>query len=294
MEQTKALNALEPFLALTKSASSPRAAVDLISRATSASNTFIFTELLLAPQIQALAESPEYASYLELLSIFCYGTYDFYIQRTNLPPLNEAQALKLRQLSLLTLAQDPRNLTYKTLMSVLGLDSARDLENLVISAIYAGLLSGTLDPYNQRVCIASVSPLRDVSPNSVPSMIATLREWSDRCSSTLSGLEKQIASIKADAVRRHKEEREWEANVEKMISEEGNPAFKDAARKLGGGGKKSDNMKRGFVNFGGGDVDDGDMDVDDEDEEEGEKRAASTRSLKKRGLAGLGAGFGRG
>ena len=46
MEQTKALNALEPFLALSKSATSPRAASDLVVQATSAPNTYVFAELL--------------------------------------------------------------------------------------------------------------------------------------------------------------------------------------------------------------------------------------------------------
>jgi len=284
MEQTKALNALEPFLALTKSASSPRAAVDLITRATSAPNTFVFTELLDAPQIRALDGSSDHGAYLQLLSIFCYGTYDLYTRTPNLPPLSEAQTLKLRQLSLLTLSRDPRNLTYQNLISLLGLEGGRALEKLVISAIYAGLLSGTLDPHNQRVCISSISPLRDVSPGSVSSLIATLHEWSDRCSATLLILESQIESIRADALRRRKTEREWEMNLEKMITEEGDPVSNDAPKKSAG--RRGDNMKRGFLNRGPGAVDDGEMDIDEE-EEEVEKRGTGTRSLKKRGLGGL-------
>src|SRR5277367_3691067 len=163
------LSSHQPFLALSKSASSPRAAIDLITRATSAPNTFIFTELLLSPTIQALSSSPEHVPHLQLLQIFCYGTYSSYKSTPNLPPLNTAQTLKLQQLSLLTLAQNPTNLTYENLMRELGITSTRDLENLVISAIYAGLLSGTLDPHRQRVSISSISPLRDVSPSSIPS-----------------------------------------------------------------------------------------------------------------------------
>jgi hypothetical protein len=78
MEQTKALNALEPFLALSKSATSPRAASDLISQATSAPNTYVFAELLQTPNIQNLRTSDEYASYLTLLEIFAWGTWEDY------------------------------------------------------------------------------------------------------------------------------------------------------------------------------------------------------------------------
>ncbi|CAP60084.1 uncharacterized protein PODANS_1_3990 [Podospora anserina S mat+] len=85
MEQAKALNALEPFLALTKSATSPRAAADLISRATSAPNTYIFTELLQTPQIQALASNPELAPYLTLRQSWSYGTYETYKSTAGFP-----------------------------------------------------------------------------------------------------------------------------------------------------------------------------------------------------------------
>lgn len=78
MEQTKALNALEPFLALSKSAVSPRAAADLVTQATSAQNTYVFAELLQTPNIQKLRGSPDHTPYLTLLEIFSWGTWEDY------------------------------------------------------------------------------------------------------------------------------------------------------------------------------------------------------------------------
>jgi COP9 signalosome complex subunit 7 len=81
MDQTqqKALNALESYVLLAKSATSPRAAIDLITQATSAPNTYVFAELLQTPNIQALrTASPEQASYLTLLEIFAWGTWADY------------------------------------------------------------------------------------------------------------------------------------------------------------------------------------------------------------------------
>ncbi|RKF79369.1 COP9 signalosome complex subunit 7a [Golovinomyces cichoracearum] len=204
MEQTKAINALAPFVALTKSAIYPRAAVDLIERATSAPNTFVFAELLEAPEIQALADSEGHSSHLRLLEIFSYGTYRTYCESKSLPNLNDAQTTKLRQLSILTLARNPANLSYDKLMSNLGLNTQQELENLVISVIYAGLMECTLDPYNRRVIVTSISPLRDLEPNSALTMLKTLDEWSVRCQSTLTYLEKQINSIKADVLKRQR------------------------------------------------------------------------------------------
>jgi len=78
MDQTqqKALSALEPYILLSKSANSPRAAADLVTQATSAPNTFVFAELLQTPNIQALqTASSEYSPYLTLLQIFAWGTW---------------------------------------------------------------------------------------------------------------------------------------------------------------------------------------------------------------------------
>ncbi|OBT73810.1 hypothetical protein VF21_08005 [Pseudogymnoascus sp. 05NY08] len=289
MEQTKALNALEPFLALSKSATSPTAAIDLIQRATSAPNTFIFSPLLSTPPIQALRSSPATAPHFQLLTHFCYGTYNDYISSADaLPPLTPVQAQKLRQLSLLTLARDPKNLAYARLIELLGLSDARELETLVTTAIYAGLLSATLNPHDGLVAVSSVAPLRDVEPAQIPVLIGTLEEWAGRCSATLEGLEKQVASIKAGALRRHKEEVEWEGYVGEMV-EKGDEAGeakgeRPHGRRLGRGGK-APGAKRGFMGFGEGSgrTLGGDMDVDMEDEDGELREGAGTRSQKKRG-----------
>ncbi|KAI1119065.1 PCI domain-containing protein [Nemania sp. NC0429] len=221
MEQTKALNALEPFIALTKSATAPRAAADLVTQATSNPNTYVFAELLQAPQIQALSQSADYASHLRLLEIFSHGTYASYNDAaTSLPPLNDAQTRKLRQLSLLSLARDPRELTYAALQRSLGLPTARAVEDLVISAVYAGLVDAQLDPRNGAVHISAVSPLRDLAPASIPSMLSSLRLWSGRCASTLEDLEAQIAGIKAAAAARHNEQKAWAEQTARLAEAE--------------------------------------------------------------------------
>jgi COP9 signalosome complex subunit 7 len=78
MEQRRAVNALEPFVLLSKSAASPRGAADLILQATSSTHTYVFAELLQTPNIQALKNSADYSSHLKLLEIFSYGTYADY------------------------------------------------------------------------------------------------------------------------------------------------------------------------------------------------------------------------
>ncbi|KAG4035049.1 hypothetical protein MFRU_002g03970 [Monilinia fructicola] len=292
MEQIKALNALEPFLALTKSATSPRAAIDLITRATAAPGTYIFTELLLTPQIQALSTgTPEQASYLTLLEIFSYGTYIDYASNPSLPTLSPAQTLKLRQLSFLTLAKNPSDLTYPKLQSALSLSTTRDLEDLVISAIYAGLITCTLDPYNQTVLVSSVSPLRDLPPSTIPSMLSTLSAWSARCTTTLSSLESQIASIKADAQRRHRDEQDWNAHVESLVeipppaeSNTGATGIMGNIHNLTGRMTRSSGKRNAALEDPASDEEMNDVDST------GGQQTKDTRSAKKRGFGGLGFG----
>lgn len=243
MEQAKALNALEPFIALSKSATSQRAAADLVTRATSAPNTFIFTELLQTPQIQSLASSDEFSPYLTLLQIFSHGTYaDYTTNASTLPALNDDQKLKLRQLSLLTLVandenntssppdddamqQDqhqsqPPNLSYASLIQNLELSSPRELEELVISAIYAGLIDGQLDPANEMVQINSVAALRDVPARGVGGLLLSLQGWAGRCEATLQELQATMANLREEADRRAAEEQEWSNKISKLLEDE--------------------------------------------------------------------------
>ncbi|KAK4160998.1 hypothetical protein QBC43DRAFT_347004 [Cladorrhinum sp. PSN259] len=229
MEQAKALSALEPFLALTSSATSPRAAADLVVRATSAPNTYIFTELLQTPQIQALASSAEFAHYLTALHIFSYGTYESYQFTEGLPGLTDAQRLKLRQLSLLTIASQKNDpsfagaepaLSYASLQKALDLPSRQAVEELVISAIYAGLIKAQLNPKASLVQINSVSSLRDVAPNAIDGLLSSLQAWSDRCDATLNSLSTQMAQLRADADRRAAQSAAWAEKSEKLLEEE--------------------------------------------------------------------------
>ena len=138
--------------------------------------------------------------------------------------------------------------------------------------------------------MSSVSPLRDLPPNSIPGMLRTLNEWSERCVSTLEDLEKQIATVKSDALKRHRDEQEWAAHVEKLVEGKSSDSSKNEqggilsgfGRRLGAGAAS----KRGIQGMDGDDDDD--MDVDDDDDDAGDRRGS--RSAKKRGFGGLGFG----
>ena len=117
-------------------------------------------------------------------------------------------------------------------MELLLIDNIPELEGVITNAIYNGLIHGRLDPRGQRVNITSVAPLRDVSKTDIPTLQDTLREWSDRCTSTLSDLEKQIALVKAEAVERKKKENEWDDFYNSLLQKDPGPGGKSGHPQL--------------------------------------------------------------
>lgn len=63
-----------------------------------------------------------------LLELFCYGTWsEFKAHEAALPPLSEAQRLKLKQLTAVSLATASKTLAYDDLMAALDIGSAREV-----------------------------------------------------------------------------------------------------------------------------------------------------------------------
>ena len=130
---------LKPFLLLAKSAKGA-AAADLIRQVLEHPSVNVFGELLDMPHIRELAGTSSAGS-LELLRIFAYGTWSDYKGRSGeLPALSEAQALKLKKLTVVHLASSSKLLAYDVLLRALELRSVRELEDLLIECIYLGMV----------------------------------------------------------------------------------------------------------------------------------------------------------
>ncbi|KAI9761323.1 MAG: hypothetical protein M4579_001113 [Chaenotheca gracillima] len=300
--QTRAINALEPYVALSKSATSPRAAVDLIIRATSDPNTYVFAELLRTPSIQSLRHGggDEYTPYLKVLEIFSWGTYQEYTSTPNLPPLSDAQLHKLRLLSLFPLCTSGATLSYANLQSALSLPTPRALEDLLIAATYAGLLIAKLSPLTQLVHITSIAPLRDPAPGSVLHLTKTLEAWEERCNDVLSDLESQIAAVNRRGVERAaraEAEKEETAEMERAWANKKAPASAASGGNWAGGGAAGGvgATKRAYGGVGedgntgmtGLASDDPDVDYVDIDGQDGDWRGGggNTKGLRKNARA---------
>ncbi|KAK4937459.1 hypothetical protein LTR10_021911 [Elasticomyces elasticus] len=300
--QTKALAALQPFvhLATTTKNPSPRFVAELIKSAVSAPGTYIFTELLQTEACQSL-RGTDSQSWLTLLEIFSWGTYEEYKATPNLPPLDDSQTFKLRQLSLLTLASPfaptsdtkTSTLTYPSLLQSLSLSDPASLESLVTQSIYTGLLTARLSPTSNPpvVNVTSVAPLRDLRPQSLPALLQILQTWESRCTSMISELEGQITAIRSDAAQRSVTERKRQDTVDAAVLSTKPAIDPEAERKAAGGlrpargGQRLPSKRDIEQHMEGEDEDYSDeMDVD-----EGIGEGISTGGGSARGGYGLGA-----
>jgi len=136
---------LEPFLLMSKSAKGA-AAAKLVQDATTSPGLFVFAQLLELPNIKELSTNPQHAPTYSLLELFAHGTYnDYKANAASLPQLNQAQLTKLKYLSLASLASETQILPYARLLAELDMASVRELEDLIIDAIYQDIVRGKLD-----------------------------------------------------------------------------------------------------------------------------------------------------
>lgn len=102
-----------------------------------------------------------------MLYLFASGVWDDYARaRAAYPELSAAQATKLRQLTILSLAHQKRSLPFAEMAQAVGIDtthSTRKLEDLIVDSIYEGLFTGQLDARAGCFNVDAVTA-RDVVP----------------------------------------------------------------------------------------------------------------------------------
>lgn len=182
--------ALEPFLLLARGARGA-ALVSLIKQVLESANVFVFGELLDLEAISELDAHPEHKPYLQLLTLFAYGTYKDY-QSSHFPPLTEAMKRKLRLLTIATMVTRSKILGYDVLRDELDLESVRQLEDLIIEGANANVLRGKLDQKNSHFEV-DYALGRDIKKADISGILSTLGTWCANCDSMLASIEQQVS-----------------------------------------------------------------------------------------------------
>eukprot|EP00850_Spirogloea_muscicola_P008766 SM000047S16905 [mRNA] locus=s47:638320:640886:- [translate_table: standard] len=250
--ESRQAEVLEGFCLLARSARG-RAAAQLVAQATAEPRLFAFGELLDQPHVQELEDS-EHSAAFELLKLFAYGTWSQYKSRAStLPALQPQQALKLKQLTVITLAESAKVLPYDLLMAQLDITNVRELEDMLINdCMYAGIIRGKLDQQQrclEVICLSTcwgsadysiiqveLSGLtkaaqwnvelqvhsaagRDLRPGQVESLLETLGTWLSTAEELLVTIQDKIhwADAQSAAHWRHRKEVEDAAEEVKNV-----------------------------------------------------------------------------
>ncbi|XP_039070288.1 COP9 signalosome complex subunit 7-like isoform X2 [Hibiscus syriacus] len=193
----------------------------VILEATSHPFLFAFSEILAVPTVAEL-EGTEHSVYLEVLRLFAHGTWSDY--KSNIGRLLQLlpdQILKLKQLTVLTLAEANKVLPYEQLMLELDITNVRELEDFIISeCIYAGIVRGKLD--QMRRCFeVQFAAGRDLRPGQLGCMIQKLSNWLGTSDDLLISIQEKIkwADTMSKLDKKHlKEVEDRVEEVKKSIS----------------------------------------------------------------------------
>lgn len=201
-----------------KQASNQRgsALASVITEATSHPSLFAFSEILSVPTVLEL-QGTEHSVYLELLQLFAHGTWSEYKSVADrLPHLLPDQILKLKQLTVLTLAETNKVLPYEGLMQELDVSNVRELEDFLINeCMYVGIVRGKLDQL-RRCFEVQFAAGRDLRPGQLGNMIQTLNNWLVTSDNLLVSIQEKIKWADTMSELDKKHGKEVEERVEEV------------------------------------------------------------------------------
>jgi COP9 signalosome complex subunit 7 len=215
---------LEQFCILAK-AQKGRACAALVQQVLSSRKIFTFGELLSIPSVASLADT-EHVKYFKTLQLFAYGVWSDYRESTaqgkgdgptDYIELSETQVMKLKQLTIVQLADSDKIIPYPVLLRELDITNVRELEDLIIETIYCGVVSGKIDQ-QKGIFRVKWTIGRDVAPSKLSDIITTLGSWGDRCRSTLAVLEDSSNRIRVSRDIGRDEQEKGTRIVEEMRS----------------------------------------------------------------------------
>ncbi|KAB5526835.1 hypothetical protein DKX38_020682 [Salix brachista] len=188
----------------------------LIIEATSHPSLFAFSEILSTPTVSEL-EGTENSLCLDVLRLFAHGTWsDYKSNAGRLPQLVPDQVLKLKQLTVLTLAEMNKVLPYDQLMQELDVANVRELEDFLINeCMYAGIVRGKLDQL-RRCFEVQFAAGRDLRPGQLGNMLETLSNWLATSDNLLVSIQEKIKWADSTSELDKKHQKDVEDRVEEV------------------------------------------------------------------------------
>ncbi|CAN1259141.1 COP9 signalosome complex subunit 7 [Linum perenne] len=207
-------NFVEQASAVVASPAASSSLARIVVESTSHPSVFSFSEILAVPNFDQL-QGTEHSTYIDLLKVFAYGTWrDYKAKSSVLPQLTPSQIIKLKQLTVLTLAGRNKVIPYDTLLEELEFSNIRELEDFVVDeCVYVGLAKGKMNQL-KRCFQVQFAAGRDLMPCELDSVIEITRSWLETSDNMLAMLEKQIDKANTMEQLAKKHNMDVKANIE--------------------------------------------------------------------------------
>uniref|UniRef100_A0A6M2DS68 Putative cop9 signalosome complex subunit 7a n=1 Tax=Xenopsylla cheopis TaxID=163159 RepID=A0A6M2DS68_XENCH len=248
-------NPLEQFVLLAKTAKGA-ACLELIKQVLEAPGVHVFGELLDMPNIKELENGPHEKCF-KTLNLFAYGTYKQYLaNKSEFLDLTAIMCKKLQHLTIVSLAIKNKCISYNLLLEELHIANVRDLEDLIIEAIYADIIHGKLDQ-KHKLLEVDYAIGRDIRPGDVSLIVSTLQEWCDSCETVLACIETQIHRANSEKTTKIKHKADIEQqinNIKKSLKSQSNDpeeAMSSEPREVVGQDKMKKSSKSKGIRVGG-------------------------------------------
>ncbi|XP_058104317.1 COP9 signalosome complex subunit 7-like isoform X5 [Magnolia sinica] len=218
--EQKQADLIEHFVKQVKSPSGAPVSKAIVD-ATSHPLLFTFSEILSLTNVAEL-QGTEYSVFLDMLQLFSRGTCSDYKSNIgHIPALLPDQVRKLKQLSVLTLAETNKVLSYDQLMQELDVSNVREFEDFVINdCMHVGIVRGKLNQL-RRCFEVQCAAGRDLRPGQLGSMIEILSAWLTTSDNLLVSIQDKIkwADTMGEAYKKHKKEIEDKVEEKKSLKE---------------------------------------------------------------------------
>jgi COP9 signalosome complex subunit 7 len=124
----------------------------------------------------------------------------------------------LKHLSIVSLSEESRTIPYDILLQYLDIPNVRELEDLIIEAIYQDVIKGKLDQKRKQLEIEYTMG-RDLRPGQIDQMLEVLGAWSQTSEEILKVIDTKIVQVRDAAVENKKQKDEYEKEVERLRKE---------------------------------------------------------------------------
>uniref|UniRef100_A0A1I8A566 PCI domain-containing protein n=1 Tax=Steinernema glaseri TaxID=37863 RepID=A0A1I8A566_9BILA len=126
----------------------------------------------------------------------------------------ESDMLKARHATLAKLASKHSSVPYDVLKKELGVESVRELEEIFVSAKYAGVCNGRLNCRDEAVEFSDWMT-QPVQEGEIEDMTQLLSQWIGKCESVHQDLLQQLATSEKEFAEQKEREARVQAEIEK-------------------------------------------------------------------------------